>query len=182
MSQNMQHRICLIGSMSVGKTTLFNLLKAEKSLSDFVFIEESARAIIDEINFHPTLMTLEQRQKFQTQVRNRQLQNEKSAGSNSFISDRSVIDGLSYMSDFPDIAWHKSEINSYLSQSPYTHIFYLPIEFSFDDKDRSKEDGDFQVFVDKFLRSCLEEMQANYTELQGSSPERKEQILKILGR
>jgi predicted ATPase len=166
--------------MSVGKTTLFQLLQKEPIFKDFIFITESATNIIAETHFHPIDMTLNQRQEFQSNVLMRQIQNESQSNGKDFISDRSVIDGLSYMSDFPNIDDYKTKISDYLSDFPYSHIFYLPIEFDFDTKDRSQENTDFQSFVDQTLRSQVLQMNLKPTFLSGNSVERCAQIIDIL--
>jgi predicted ATPase len=175
-------QITILGSMSVGKTTLIKLLQQDSRTKNFAFIPESATQIIDRFNSHPREMTIDQRCQFQQRVLDNQIANERSLRQNksNFIGDRGVIDGLSYSLELPNYQNLKDQIQDYLIQNPYTHVIFLPIEFNFDSANRSSEDTAFQQMIDTNIKSVLKSLNINYTELKGQSIERKEQLIKLI--
>jgi ABC-type phosphate/phosphonate transport system ATPase subunit len=66
------HRITLLGSMSVGKTTLLRLLQQDIMTQNFVFVPESATQIIQKYNKHPIDMNVDELAVFQERVLNNQ--------------------------------------------------------------------------------------------------------------
>jgi predicted ATPase len=175
-------QITLLGSMSVGKTTLLNLLKQDSRTKDFVFIPESATQIIETYNQHPSQMNVQELSIFQQRVLDNQIKNEQKNREKScdFVSDRGVIDGLSYSIDLPIYSQLKQQIKDYLVNNPYTNIIYLPIEFNFDKSGRAMENCDFQKTIDDRLRYTLNDLNLDYTVLTGESIERKEQLINHL--
>ncbi len=175
-------KIALIGSMSVGKTTLFQLLSQSPKFKDFSFLDETAMAIIRSGGIHPVDMDDLGRQNFQLKVYEAQVNNEKNAIKNnqSFITDRSILDGLAYSWEFDNFQTMFELTRQHLEFTQYTHIFYLPIEFGFDNSDRSVEDQNFQKLIDTRLLGIVQTLDQKIIPLKGNSLERCEQIVKSI--
>lgn len=175
-------QITLLGSMSVGKTTLLKLLQNHDLMSGFEFIPESASQIIERYQQHPITMDNQQLSHFQQRVLDNQIINENIARQNNsnFVSDRGVIDGLSYSIELSCYQDLKQQVINHLKINPYSHIFYLPIEFGFNSTNRSTENRQFQRLIDTRLKDIMSELKLEYTVLNGSSVKRMEQILSAL--
>ena len=168
--------------MSVGKTTLLEMLKVHPDMAGIEFLPESATQTIVKLNQHPLAMTQEGRANFQQLVLENQIKNEQKPRLNqsSFISDRGVIDGLTYSYDLSNFQSLITQIKDYLVGNPYTHIIYLPIEFKFDSTGRELEDNVFQKETDTKLVEVLKMLNLDYYTLTGSRQERVDKFLEII--
>ena len=168
--------------MSVGKTTLFQLLSQSSNFKDFTFLDETAMAIIRSGGVHPVDMDNLGRQNFQLAVYEAQVNNEKTAIKNkqSFITDRSILDGLAYSWEFDNFQTMFELTRQHLEFTQYTHIFYLPIEFGFDCDNRSIEDQNFQKLIDTRLLNVVAILGQKIIPLKGNSIDRYQQVVKII--
>jgi len=124
------YKIGICGAHGTGKTTLGNLLSQELNL---VFITNTMRSMWTEsgVSDFEKLPT-DIRSQFQKHAIIRQINRENIEGKSGFITDRTVVDNLSYTKlsssmDTVDLALYTSLVLERLNN--YTHFIYLPIMF-----------------------------------------------------
>lgn len=173
------NRIALVGASSVGKTTVFNLLK--EHLPFYEFRNESTRSVASygfPINEEGTPETqlaiasfhLEALQTFQNTV-----------------YDRCFLDLVVYsetMTDLPERVLKFIKDTGDRVYKHYTHFVYFPIEFkSVDDGVRSLNE-EWRYKIDTSFRNHLDEIhksrEKNYLTVTGSPNQRVQQILKFI--
>ncbi|MFH2047945.1 MAG: AAA family ATPase [bacterium] len=89
MIQN--HAIVLTGAPASGKTACIEALKADLQFSDFIFLEELARKLLEnnpEYRFHSD--------EFHREIYKQQIEREDRIKNKSFITDRGTLDGFSF--------------------------------------------------------------------------------------
>jgi len=90
-TQNKHRKIVLTGGPCCGKTTTINELRKR----GHQVLDEIARVVIEEGNYHPSKGLIE----FQQEILRRQLLQEQQASGITFL-DRSALDGLAYSNFF----------------------------------------------------------------------------------
>lgn len=171
----MNKKIALVGASSVGKTTVYELLKTK--LSEYQFINESTRTVAKygfPINEDGTS---------ETQLAISSFHLEALLTDKDTIYDRCYMDLLvysTYMLYISDSA-SKYILDTYIRiQDRYTHFIYFPIEFkSVDDGVRSINE-DWRTEIDNQFKSVLLATGRDYLTVTGSPKERVEQILNYI--
>lgn len=171
-------RVALVGASSVGKTTVYELLK--KELPEFDFKNESTRTVGGygfPINEEGTS---------ETQLAISSFHLEALLCPKDVILDRCYLDLLVYSSHMKNIS--DSTYNYILDtwmrvMNQYTHYIYFPIEFtSVDDGVRSINE-EWRTKIDNQFRSNLETIKTlggDYLTVSGSPRQRVEQILNYI--
>lgn len=175
-------KIAFCGTHSTGKTTLLNALKNAEEFKDFMFIEGITRMVnsaglpineatndfaqISIVNYHAAYDLIY----------------------DSYITDRSVIDVLSYTKR----AWLDNDL-SFESMthilkvalkivSNYDIIFYLPNVIGLETDGTRSADLKFQARIDSIIKNYLNsfklETGIDHITLNGTVEERVEQVLK----
>jgi len=171
-------KIAIIGTHSVGKTTLVNELK---KYIDLPVISEIARDFPRDIIDNPTNEMIRQMNIFESQIYAEFCYYE------NFISDRSTIDNAAYMIDalqkygynipkklFVNVVKH---INKAINNSDYyDYLFYIPIEIPCVDDGFRNTDEVERKNIDIIIKSLLK----NRIEITGTVKERVEKVLEII--
>lgn len=174
-------RIAISGAQSVGKTTLINALRSEKSLSEYTFCTEVTRRVGSyglPINEDGTDIT--QRLIMQEHIVNYFM-------NDNMICDRSALDGIVYS----DYLWGKQKVSwqtmNFADQvyerliDKYDLIFYIAPEFEMvEDGVRSINKEFRNQIVELFNRKIevLKEKGIEVVHISGSVRERVEQVLR----
>ncbi|PLS69302.1 MAG: hypothetical protein CV045_02830 [Cyanobacteria bacterium M5B4] len=180
-------KLGISGAHGTGKSTLLSALKKEPFFKDFFFVEEVARRLIKETG---SLKDADSNRlvSFQRRVLRRQVEEENK--SPRFVSDRTVIDVLSYYEWY--ILYGKIQktqtetwstmirfIEDRFESSPYDIVFYLPIEFDLEADGVRWTDRESQRTYDSILRGWLNYYSDHYKffTVSGSLEQRVEQVL-----
>lgn len=172
---NMKKRVALVGTSSVGKTTVYELLK--KELPNFEFINESTR-IVGRYGF-----PINEAGTSETQLAISSFHLEALLSKEDLILDRCYLDLIVYSTYMESIS--KSTYNYLLDtwtrvKDEYTHFIYFPIEFkSVDDGVRSTNEG-WREAIDKQFKINLRGMNRDYLTVTGSPKERVSQIINYI--
>lgn len=171
-------RVALVGASSVGKTTVYELLK--KELPEFDFKNESTRTVggygfpINEAGTSETQLAISS------------FHLEALLTSKDVILDRCYLDLLVYsgnMENLSDSAYNYILDTWLRVMNQYTHFIYFPIEFkSVDDGVRSI-DEEWRAKIDNQFKSNLEAIKnlgGDYLTVTGSPKQRVEQILNYI--
>lgn len=171
-------RVALVGASSVGKTTVYELLK--KELPEFDFINESTRTVGGygfPINEQGTS---------ETQLAISSFHLEALLCPKDVILDRCYLDLVvysTYMYNLSNSAYNYILDTWIRVKDQYTHYIYFPIEFkSVDDGVRSVNE-EWRTKIDNQFKSNLEAIKAlggNYLTVTGSPKQRVEQILNYI--
>ena len=171
-------RIALVGASSVGKTTVYELLK--KELPEFNFINESTRTVSKygfPINEDGTS---------ETQLAISSFHLEALLSTKDVILDRCYLDLAVYSGNMEKISdsAYTYILDTWLRvKDHYTHFIYFPIEFN------SKEDGvrstneEWRTRVDAEFKHHLQAIKVlggDFLTVTGSPQERVEQILNYI--
>jgi thymidylate kinase len=171
-------RIALVGASSVGKTTVYELLKDR--LPEFNFINESTRTV-GKYGF-----PINEDGTSETQLAISSFHLEALLQPGDVILDRCYLDLLVYSGNMKNLS---DNVYTYILDTwmrvkdQYTHFIYFPIEFS------SKEDGvrsvneEWRTRVDAEFKHHLQGIKVlggDYLTVTGSPQERVEQILNYI--
>jgi len=168
-------RIALVGASSVGKTTVYELLKNE--LPYYKFVNESTRTVSSygfPINEQGTS---------ETQLAISSFHLEALLLREDLILDRCYLDLVvysEYMDNISNRTYDYIRDTWMRVKDQYTHFIYFPIEFkSVDDGVRSVNEQ-WRTKVDNQFRSNLMLMRRDYLTVTGSPKQRVEQILNYI--
>lgn len=170
-------RIALVGSSSVGKTTVFELLK--NRFSKYEFISETTRTVksydfpINERGIDSTQLAISSLHLFNL------LQ------PHHLILDRCYLDLLVYSNRLNDISPNtKAFIRNMWEKvkGEYTHLVYFPIEFSVVDDGVRSINEEWRKEVDEEFKVELERYGRQYLTVSGSPMQRVEQITKYIDK
>ena len=171
-------RIALVGASSVGKTTVYELLKDR--LPEFNFINESTRTV-GKYGF-----PINEDGTSETQLAISSFHLEALLSKQDVILDRCYLDLLVYSGNMENLS---SSAYTYILDTwlrvldQYTHFIYFPIEFaSVDDGVRSVNE-DWRTKIDAEFKHHLQAIKGlggDYLTVTGSPNQRVEQILNYI--
>lgn len=171
-------KIAFTGASSTGKTTLAKALEKKFELK---YINVDSRRIIDDLN-HSNIDNLNKQEfiEFQKRWLGKKLINEKNI--NNFITDRTYIDAIAYMSN-RNINNVELFYNYIKKMDIYDFIFYLPIgRIPFLDDGYRSKNKESNKNVDNFIVELLEKNSIEYYKIIIPDLERSlEYILDIIG-
>lgn len=168
-------RIALIGTSSVGKTTVFELLKSR--LPKYEFITETTRTVKKygyPINEHGT---------DNTQLAISNLHLNSLLLPYNLVLDRCYLDLVVYTMLMSNVGIHtKSFIQNMWEkvQDHYTHIIYFPIEFKVVEDGVRSTDETWRENVDNRFKEELTKLNRQYLTIKGSPLQRVDQILNYI--
>ncbi len=171
-------RIALVGASSVGKTTVYELLKDR--LPEFNFINESTRTV-GKYGF-----PINEDGTSETQLAISSFHLEALLQPGDLILDRCYLDLVvysTYMENISDSAYNYI-LNTWMRVSKeYTHFIYFPIEFaSVDDGVRSVNE-EWRAKIDAEFKHhlvAIKNLGKDYLTVSGSPKQRVEQILNYI--
>jgi deoxyadenosine/deoxycytidine kinase len=171
-------RIALVGASSVGKTTVYELLKDR--LPEFNFINESTRTV-GKYGF-----PINEAGTSETQLAISSFHLEALLSKQDVVLDRCYLDLLVYSGNMENLS---SSAYTYILDTwlrvldQYTHFIYFPIEFaSVDDGVRSVNE-DWRTKIDAEFKQHLQAIKVlggDYLTVTGSPNQRVEQILNYI--
>ncbi len=171
-------RVALVGASSVGKTTVYELLK--KELPEFDFKNESTRTV-GSYGF-----PINEAGTSETQLAISSFHLEALLSTKDIILDRCYLDLLVYSGNMENLSDSASNyiLDTWMRvKDQYTHFIYFPIEFkSVDDGVRSI-DEEWRAKIDNQFKSNLEAIKnlgGDYITVTGSPKQRVEQILNYI--
>jgi uridine kinase len=168
-------RIALVGASSVGKTTVYELLKDR--LPEFNFINESTRTV-GKYGF-----PINEDGTSETQLAISSFHLEALLQPGDVILDRCYLDLVvysTYMENISDSTYNYILDTWMRVKDQYTHFIYFPIEFaSVDDGVRSTNE-EWRTKIDNQFRTNLIAMGRDYLTVTGSPNQRVEQILNYI--
>lgn len=171
-------RVALVGASSVGKTTVYELLK--KELPEYEFINESTRTVAKygfPINENGTS---------ETQLAISSFHLEALLCSKDVILDRCYLDLLvysTYMDNLSNSAYSYILDTWLRVKDQYTHYIYFPIEFASVDDGVRSVDEEWRTKIDNQFRTNLKSIKfagGDYLTVTGSPKQRVEQILNYI--
>lgn len=173
-------RIAISGAQSVGKTTLINALRSEKSLKDYTFCTEVTRRVGSyglPINEDGTDIT--QRLIMQEHIVNYFM-------NDNMICDRSALDGMvysEYLWGRQKISWDTMHLVNKIYEKligKYDLNFYIAPEFEIENDGVRSVDKKFRDDIVKLFDAKIERLKDKEIEvvyISGSVRERVEQVL-----
>lgn len=168
-------RVALVGASSVGKTTVYELLKNE--IPYYKFVNESTRTVSSygfPINEQGTS---------ETQLAISSFHLEALLSREDLMLDRCYLDLVVYSGYMDGISNRTYDyiMDTWMRvRKQYTHFIYFPIEFkSVDDGVRSVNE-EWRTKIDNQFRSNLTMMGTEYLTVTGSPKQRVEQILNYI--
>lgn len=171
----MNKRVALVGSSSVGKTTVYDLLKNE--LTDYRFINESTRTV-RQYGF-----PINEKGTSETQLAISSFHLEALLQPGNILLDRCYLDLLVYSSYIDNIS---ENTYNYIKatwdriNNQYTHFVYFPIEFtSVDDGVRSTNE-EWRRKIDEQFKDKLSELERPFLTVTGSPKQRVQQIINYI--
>lgn len=174
-------RIAISGAQSVGKTTLINALRSEKSLKDYTFCTEVTRRVSSyglPINEEGTDIT--QRLIMQEHIVNYFM-------NDNMISDRSALDGIvysEYLWGKQKLSWNTMHFVDNVYEKligKYDLTFYIAPEFEIENDGVRSIDKKFRDDIVNLFDKKIETLKEKGIEviyISGSVRERVEQILR----
>lgn len=167
----MNKRVALVGSSSVGKTTVYELLK--KQVNGYTFINESTRTV-SKYGF-----PINEKGTSETQLAISSFHLEALLNPGNILLDRCYLDLVVYSKYMDNIS---ENTYKYITDTwervslYYTHFVYFPIEFpSVDDGVRSVNE-EWRNKIDNQFRDSLNKLNKDYLTVTGSSKQRVQQI------
>lgn len=171
-------RVALVGASSVGKTTVYELLKNE--LPEFAFKNESTRTV-GKYGF-----PINEQGTSETQLAISSFHLEALLEPKDVILDRCYLDLLvysTYMDNLSNSAYNYILDTWMRVKDQYTHFIYFPIEFnSVDDGVRSVNE-EWRKKIDNQFEANLKAIKfsgGDYLTVSGSPKQRVEQILNYI--
>jgi len=175
-------RLSISGSHSVGKTVLAEeIYEYYKDQLNVVRITEIARILINrgfKLNKDITEYGI-------INYALEYLKKERKSKADIVISDRSIIDLLSYIKVNKSDKIRKPYISLieeivYMEKNRFDLYLYLPIEFPLQIDDVRPSDVKYQQKVDDMILKLLSEYNTNWYEIKGSVKERLEKSVEII--
>ena len=174
-------KIGLCGTMSVGKTTLVKALKKVPEFKNYSFATERSKYLNDLGIPLNTDSTLKGQTVFLAE-RCAELMH------NDIITDRTIIDVMAFTMNAQSIAYQDKEIfEDYAKEfvREYDYIFYIsPEGIPVEDNGVRETDEHYRDLIDFSIVHLLKRhgfRTQSVTEIKGSTEERIEQILNVIG-
>lgn len=169
-------RITIVGSHSVGKTTL---AKGLAQRLNFNYIPDIVREEAVKKGFTINESTPPEVQ-FWLVARQWELETVTPEG---WVADKSLFDYLVY----GDLVLKDEDVRTVLRKivkrvARYDFVFYLPIEFPMEEDGIRSIDPEFQKEIDRRFRKCLDELSVRYIILSGTIEDRIKQALERIGQ
>jgi hypothetical protein len=171
-------RIALVGASSVGKTTVYELLK--KELPHYGFINESTRTV-GKYGF-----PINEDGTSETQLAISSFHLEALLQPGDVILDRCYLDLIvysTYMDNLSNSAYNYILDTWLRVKDQYTHYIYFPIEFASVDDGVRSVDEEWRTKIDNQFRTNLKSIKfagGDYLTVTGSPKQRVEQILNYI--
>lgn len=168
-------RIALVGSSSVGKTTVFELLK--NRLPKYEFLSETTRTA-REYEF-----PINENGNNNTQLVISNLHLYSLLQPYNLVLDRCYLDLVVYTKLLENIS---PNVQAFITNTwekvkdQYTHIIYFPIEFKTVDDGVRSVDEEWRRKVDDLFQIKLNELNKEYLTVTGSPMQRLEQVLNFV--
>lgn len=168
-------RIALVGASSVGKTTVYELLKDR--LPEFNFINESTRTV-GKYGF-----PINEDGTSETQLAISSFHLEALLQPGDVILDRCYLDLVvysTYMDNLSNSAYNYILDTWLRVKDQYTHYIYFPIEFASVDDGVRSVDEEWRTKIDNQFRTNLKSIKfagGDYLTVTGSPKQRVDQIL-----
>ena len=168
-------RIALVGTSSVGKTTVFELLK--NRLPKYEFISETTRTVksydfpINESGIDSTQLAISSLHLYNLNQ------------PYNLVLDRCYLDLLVYSKLIEGISPNTTAFIQNMWEKvkdEYTHMVYFPIEFKAVDDGVRSTDEEWRKRVDSQFVKELEKYKLNYLTISGSPIQRVDQILNYI--
>lgn len=185
-------RIGVTGTHSTGKTTLVNSLHKTLGTNQYVRITEILRELLAKEGYQKVSDTWKDGtwRRFQWTGLMAQINRETEAGVN-FVSDRTVIDSLSYFEHLVerlgfeegDPADYRKAVVKHLRSQPYDFIIYVPPVIPLvDDGFRNFKEGiEFRTEIDARIRGIIEELELDVHCLQSRTPKgRVDEVMRLV--
>ncbi len=173
--------ISVSGTHSVGKTTLIESISDDLKDQDFFVAKEIARKMISE----GFLMSKDITEYGIINYALRYLKLGRECESKIFVSDRSLIDLLSYITVNESLKVRQPYIELIkeivvLESIRFDFYIYIPPEIPFVFDNVRPVDEKYRLDVAQVMEGYLSEFNLNYYELTGTVKERKRQMLEII--
>lgn len=174
----MNKKVALIGSSSVGKSTVFHLLK--ETLPEFTFISESTRTV-KSFGF-----PINEEGNDLTQLAISSYHLSAILTQENVILDRCYLDLLVYSTVLYEAGqiskptWDYIEYTFENTMQEYTHFIYFPIEFTAVEDGVRSVNEEWREKVDKTFKKYLELYKIEYLTVTGSPKQRAHQILNYI--
>lgn len=176
----MSKRIVIIGTSSVGKSTVFELLRKDSRTSGFNFIEEAARKLDIRVTEATDML------KLQYTIRSMHAELEDEFFRDGYIADRCVLDSFIYFNKLCGPLVLPQELREYelfamQAISKYTHIIYIPIQYPLINDGFRFTNDTFRHEIDYEIKNFLYTHEIPYHTVTGKPNARLEQICDIIG-
>ena len=174
----MDLRVALIGSHGTGKTSIVNKIA---EITNLILIDEIAR------KYNMNTSDMGEYKIYQRKILTKQIktENEHILSCGNFISDRSTIDNMAYyLLKCKDVTTFE-ERQRYCEIAignieKYSHLFYVPIEFTLRDDKFRFLDKKFQHQVDEEILAIISHFKLNVHFISGSLDQRVSKILEVI--
>lgn len=175
-----KYKIGLVGTMSIGKTTLINELAKLPQFKDYHIATERSKYLRDlgiPLNTDSTILgqNLFACERISELLRD------------NLLTDRTLIDVMSFTNLAQSInSIDKEAFESYFERfiSEYDYIFYIsPDGIEIEDNGIRTVDPEYRIQIDQEIQRLILKYKykiKNYNELKGSTEERIKQILEII--
>lgn len=174
-------KIALVGTISVGKTTLINELSKLPEFKDYTSCTERSKYLNDLGIPLNTDSTINGQMVFMAE-RASELLNEK------LLTDRSIIDVMAFTNSSKSIPYNKKALFEQLAKElieQYDYIFYVsPEGVDIENNGIRETNSEYRDLIDftiKHIISTYKHRIKNYSELSGSTEERIKKIKQTIG-
>jgi len=173
-------RIGITGAQSVGKTTLLNALRSEKTLQDYVICDEVTRRV----KGYGLPINEDGNDNTQRLIMNEHIVNVFM--NKKMLTDRTVLDGLVYSTylyrnakiNQPTLKYVQDVFDKVWSQ--YDHVFYIEPEFDIVDDGVRSINVNFRNEIADLFESVIEKNKLTMTRVRGSVRVRVDTVIGIL--
>lgn len=153
-------KVAAIGTHGTGKTTL---IKRIGELTELPVIHERARSVARDWGYTPATVPEERALEYQLEVIMQQVGAETAYHKCGFVSDRSVIDNLAYLSSrlpegatpFNNGTYRQHFSYANMRMEHYDMLLYIPVMFPLPDDGERHTDLGYQKVIDETVRKLV---------------------------